>query len=83
MAEAMGVKGVRVESPMDLEAAMAEVLNHNGPALLDVVSVRQELVMPPSTSLDEAHKFGTFMMKAILDGRAGELVDLAKTNLLR
>jgi pyruvate dehydrogenase (quinone) len=83
MAEAMGVKGVRVESPMDLEAAMAEVLNHNGPALLDVVSARQELVMPPSTSLDEAHKFGTFMMKAILDGRAGELVDLAKTNLLR
>jgi len=83
MAEAMGVKGVRVEAPIDLEAAMAEVLNHNGPALLDVVSARQELVMPPSTSLDEAHKFGTFMMKAILDGRAGELVDLAKTNLLR
>ncbi|MBY5705748.1 ubiquinone-dependent pyruvate dehydrogenase [Rhizobium leguminosarum] len=83
MAEAMGVKGIRVEAPQDLKAAMQELLAHDGPALLDVVSARQELVMPPSTNLDEAHKFGMFMMKAVLDGRAGELIDLAKENLLR
>jgi pyruvate dehydrogenase (quinone) len=47
------------------------------------VSVRQELVMPPTTILDEAHKFALFMMKAVLDGRAGELIDLAKVNLAR
>jgi pyruvate dehydrogenase (quinone) len=83
MAQAMGIKGVRVEAPQDLRAAMQEVLNHDGPALLDVVTARQELVMPPTTTLDEAHKFGTFMIKAVLDGRAGELIDLAKTNLRR
>jgi pyruvate dehydrogenase (quinone) len=83
MAQAMGIKGVRVEKPQDLPAAVSEVLQHKGPALLDVVSARQELVMPPTTTLDEAHKFGLFMLKAVLDGRAGQLVDLAKVNLTR
>jgi pyruvate dehydrogenase (quinone) len=83
MAQSMGIKGVRVESPQDLRTAVGEVLQHQGPALLDVVSARQELVMPPTTTFDEAHKFGMFMLKAVLDGRAGELIDLAKVNLTR
>lgn len=83
MARSMGIKGVRVETPQDLPAAVREVLQHNGPALLDVVSARQELVMPPTTTFDEVHKFGMFMLKAVLDGRAGQLIDLAKVNLTR
>jgi len=83
MARAMGVKGVRVESPQDVEAAVREVLQHDGPALLDVVTARQELVMPPKATFEEAHKFGLFMLKAVLDGRTSQLVDLAKVNLLR
>ena len=83
LARSMGVKGVRVESPQDVCNAVREVLQHKGPALLDVVSARQELVMPPITTFDEAHKFGMFMLKAVLDGRAHELVDLAKVNLTR
>jgi pyruvate dehydrogenase (quinone) len=83
MAQAMGIKGVRVEAPQDLHAAVQELLRHDGPALLDVVTARQELVMPPTTTFDEAHKFGMFMLKAVLDGRAGELIDLAKVNLTR
>jgi len=83
MAQAMGIKGVRVEKPQELHAAVEEVLEHDGPALLDVVSARQELVMPPATTFDEAHKFGLFMIKAVLDGRASELIDLAKVNLTR
>jgi pyruvate dehydrogenase (quinone) len=83
MASAMGIKGLRVERPQELEAAVREALAHPGPALVDVVSVRQELVMPPVTTLDEAHKFGVFMLKAVMDGRGGELIDLAQTNLVR
>jgi pyruvate dehydrogenase (quinone) len=83
MARAMGIKGVRVEAPQDLPAAVQEVLQHDGPALLDVVSARQELVMPPTTTFDEAHNFGVFMLKAVLDGRAGQLIDLARVNLTR
>jgi pyruvate dehydrogenase (quinone) len=83
MANAVGVKGIRVERATDLRQALIEALAHGGPVLVDVVSVRQELAMPPKTTFDEAYKFGLFMIKAVLDGRGGELVDLAKVNLLR
>jgi pyruvate dehydrogenase (quinone) len=39
--------------------------------------------MPPKTTLDQAYHFGMFTMKAVLDGRARELIDLATTDLSR
>jgi pyruvate dehydrogenase (quinone) len=81
MATAMGIKGFRVEDPQKLEAALREALAHKGPVLVDVVSARQELVMPPKATLDQVHHFGLFTLKAVMDGRATELVDLARTNL--
>ena len=83
MAEAMGVRGIRVEKPQELKAALETGLAHKGPVLVDVVSARQELAMPPKTTLDQAYHFGMFMMKAVLDGRASQLIDLAKVNLTR
>lgn len=81
MARAIGIHGVRVENPNDLESAIQEVLNHPGPALLDVVSARQELIMPPTTTVEQATHFGLFMIKAVMDGRGHEVIDLAKENL--
>ena len=83
MAQAMGVKGIRVEKPQDLPDALKTALIRPGPVLVDVVSARQELVPPPKTSLGQAHSFGLFMLKAVMNGRADELIDLAKVNLLR
>jgi pyruvate dehydrogenase (quinone) len=83
MAEAMGIKGIRVERPQDLQDAVQEMFAHDGPVLLDVVSARQELVMPPTVTLDEIHKFGLFTLKAVLDGRGAQLIDLARTALRR
>ncbi len=37
----------------------------------------------PRPPLGEAGNFGVFMMKAVIDGRFGELIDLAKVNLTR
>ena len=83
MAEVIGVRGIRVERPQELKAALETALAHKGPVLVDVVSARQELSMPPKTTLDQAYHFGMFMMKAVLDGRASQLIDLAKVNLTR
>jgi pyruvate dehydrogenase (quinone) len=60
---------------------MKHVLAHDGPALLDVVTARQELAMPPKTEFAQAEGFSLWMMKAVLDGRAKELIDLARTNV--
>ncbi len=83
MANAMGIRGIRVEKPQALEAALKEAFAHDGPVLVDVVSARQELVMPPTKTMDQAVHFGLFMMKAVLDGRVSQLVDLAKVSLTR
>jgi pyruvate dehydrogenase (quinone) len=83
MADAVGVKGFRVEKPQDLSGALTAAFAHDGPALVDVVSARQELVMPPKTTFAEAHSFSLFMMRAVMDGRAKELIDLAKVNWVR
>jgi pyruvate dehydrogenase (quinone) len=82
-AESMGIKGIRVERPQDLKAALAEAFAHDGPVLVDVVSERQELIMPPEITAANVKGFGLFMMRAVLDGRAKELVNLAKSNFLR
>jgi len=83
MAETVGIKGIRVENPSELHSAIRDALAHDGPVLVDVVSPRQELIMPPTTTFEEAHKFGLFMLQAVLDGRASQLIDLAKVNLIR
>jgi pyruvate dehydrogenase (quinone) len=83
MAEAVGIKGVRIEHPSELRSKLTEALDHAGPCLIDVVTARQELAMPPKATLDEAFHFGMFAVKAVLDGRAAELIDLARVNLLR
>ena len=81
MAEAMGVKAFRVEKSSDLEGALHEALAHPGPVLVDVVTAKQELVMPPKIKLEQAKGFSLYMLKAIINGRGDEVVELAKTNL--
>jgi pyruvate dehydrogenase (quinone) len=81
MANAAGVLAVRVEDPSDLEGALRHVLAHDGPALLDVVTARQELAMPPKMEIAQVEGFSLWMMKAVLDGRAKELIELARTNI--
>ncbi len=83
MAQAMGIRGVRVERPQDLRNALIEAFSHDGPALVDVVSARQELVLPPKKTLGQVQDFGVFMLKAVLSGRADQVIDLAKVNLTR
>jgi pyruvate dehydrogenase (quinone) len=39
--------------------------------------------MPPSITLEMAKGFSLYMVKAVMNGRADEVVDLAKTNLWR
>jgi pyruvate dehydrogenase (quinone) len=83
MAEAVGIKGVRIEDPKDVEARIAEALAHPGPVVVDAVVNRQELAMPPAITAEMAKGFSLYMMKAILSGRSDEIVDLARTNLRR
>jgi pyruvate dehydrogenase (quinone) len=83
MASAVGIHARRVEEPNDLEAAVTDLLAHDGPALLDVVTNKQELVMPPTITAAQVKGFSLWALHAVMSGRGDELIDLAKTNLLR
>ncbi len=82
MAQGAGIFAKRVEDPAELAGSMREWLAHDGPALLDVVSARQELAMPPKIGVEQAAGFGMWLMKAVIDGRGREIVDVARTNLI-
>ena len=83
VAKAMGLFGARVEFPEDLGGALKEAFAHDGPAIIDVVTNRQELSMPPTIELKQALGFSLYIAKAVLNGRGDEIIDLAKTNLFR
>lgn len=83
LAEASGILGIRVEDPGELREALMRALAHDGPAVVDVVTNRMELTLPPKTTVEQAKGFGIYLAKAILNGRGDEIVELARTNLWR
>ncbi|MBY0286112.1 MAG: ubiquinone-dependent pyruvate dehydrogenase [Mycobacteriaceae bacterium] len=83
IAEAMGIFGRRVEAPSGLEAALVEAFEFDGPAIIDVVTARQELSIPPAITVEQAKGFSLYAIRTILAGRADELLDLATTNVAR
>ena len=83
MAEAIGIRGIRVERPGEVETAIADALAHDGPVLVDAVVNRAELSMPPKITAAMAKGFTLYMLKAILNGQGSEIVELAKTNIFR
>jgi len=83
IAAACGVKGIRVEKASDLDGAIQEAFAHDGPVLLDVITAKEELAMPPQIKMEQAKGFSLYMLRAIINGRGDEVVELAKTNWLR
>src|SRR3982075_107953 len=83
MAEAVGIKGIRLEDPGQVNDGIAAALAHDGPVLVDAVVNRSELAMPPSITLEMAKGFTLYMVKAVMSGRGDEVIDLARSNLWR
>jgi pyruvate dehydrogenase (quinone) len=83
LAEAAGILGLRAERPEQVKTMLEQALEHDGPALVDVVVNRQELFIPPTIDMAQIRGFTLYMIKAVLNGRGDEIVDLAKTNLFR
>jgi pyruvate dehydrogenase (quinone) len=81
MAEAVGIRGFRLEDPSDVQEEIAAALSHDGPALIDVVANWQELTMPPAVSVTMEKGSSDSMAEAVLSGRASEIVALARTYL--
>jgi pyruvate dehydrogenase (quinone) len=83
MAEAVGVRGIRLEDPVGVDAGIAAAFAHDGPVLIDAIVNRTELAMPPAVTLEMAKGFSLYMLRAVMSGRTDEVIDLARSNLWR
>jgi pyruvate dehydrogenase (quinone) len=81
IAQAVGFFGATVTKADELEGALQAAFEHDGPALVDVRTARQELAIPPKITGEQAKGFTLFAMRTILSGGADEIIELAKTNL--
>jgi pyruvate dehydrogenase (quinone)/pyruvate oxidase len=64
-AESCGGLGIRVEKPGEVEGALREALNHDGPALVDVMVNPDEPPMPGKVTYEQAKGFA----RAFLHGQ--------------
>ena len=81
VARAVGMHGVRVTESDQVEGALREAFAYNGPALVEIVTDRQELSMPPTVNLEQMRGFTLYTLRTVLSGRGDEILDLARTNL--
>jgi pyruvate dehydrogenase (quinone) len=81
IASATGLFAARVEKADELDNALREAFGHDGPALVDVRTARQELSLPPKLTYGQIRGFTLYATRTILSGAGGDLIELAKTNL--
>jgi pyruvate dehydrogenase (quinone) len=67
VAEAIGMRGIRVERPGDVDAAVREALAYDGPVLLDVLTNPDEVAIPPSPTLEQGWGFAIAKTKEFVD----------------
>jgi pyruvate dehydrogenase (quinone) len=79
IAEAAGIKGVRIEDPAEVEVKLAEALAYPRPVLIDAAVNRIELAMPPKVTAEMAKGFTLYMLKAVLNGRGDEVIELTRS----
>jgi pyruvate dehydrogenase (quinone) len=78
---AMGLHAVRIERPSELAAGLGAAFAHDGPALVEVMTARQELAIPPQITAAQAKGFTLWATRSILSGEGDAVVEVARTNL--
>ncbi len=81
LAEAVGIRGVRIEDPADLKEGLREALAAPGPALIDAVTDPNALSMPPKATFEQAKGFALGMGKMVLSGHLDEAVEEMRANV--
>jgi len=80
LAEAMGMFGVTINSPVEVETTLQKVLQKDGPALITIQTDPNALAMPPKMEFDQMKGFAFYMGKMMISGRADEVCKIIKSN---
>ncbi|MGC1581494.1 MAG: hypothetical protein WA766_08430, partial [Candidatus Acidiferrales bacterium] len=69
-----GLFGATVDKADELEDALRAAFGHDGPALVDVRTTRQELALPPKLTFGQIKGFTLYATRTILSGGGEELI---------
>jgi pyruvate dehydrogenase (quinone) len=72
VARAMGLGGVRVTDPREVDRAVVEALASKGPVLLDVLTNPEEVALPPKLTAGDAWGFAIAKLKEAVASRGDE-----------
>jgi len=81
VANALGIFGRRVEDPQNLAAALRDAFDHDGPALVDVVTDPNALSLPATITAAQVKGFALGVSKLVMNGGVGEAVQLVRSNI--
>ena len=81
VAEAVGMRSIRVEDPREVRPALAEALAVDGPVLVDVITDPNALSVPSRITADQITGFALSAGRTVLQGGVGTMIELARSNL--
>ena len=81
IAQAVGIRHIRIEDPAQAPAQLAEAFAYNGPVLIDVVTDPNALSIPPTLTLEQLLGFSKAAARTVFGGGVGQMITLAKSNL--
>jgi len=79
VAEAMGIKGIRIEDPANLPSGIKQALDHDGPVLVDAITDPNAFSLPPHITADQMTGFALSMGKLVLSGHVDEVLDTVRS----
>ncbi len=71
VARAMGLTGIRVTDPAEIDGAVREALATAGPVLLDVLTNPEEVALPPKLTVGDAWGFAVAKLNEAVVSREG------------
>ncbi len=80
VAMAMGMKGVCISEPDEVEAMIAEALAYDGPVLVHAKTNPSSLAMPPKIEFSQMKGYAVTMGKLMLNGRMDDVFETVKSN---
>ncbi|MDO5032413.1 pyruvate dehydrogenase [Corynebacterium sp.] len=81
IAEAAGIKHVRIEDPATAREQIREALAFDGPVLVDMVTDPNALSLPPTLTFEQLMGFSKAATRTVFGGGVGRMLSMAKSNL--
>lgn len=81
LAESMNIAAWEARKPKEVEQALQNGFNHDGPALISIFTDPAALAMPPTIKWNQVAGFTKSMSKLMMNGQTASIVDTAESDL--